>query len=116
MRIAAENFSNAESVARVPGGVPYRRKVPSFKTEYDAITDTEILRPDALLCDQSPFKMAYEPHHPAADPETGRYPNVEPHLEFLDFKEASIAQSAMVQCYALLTTMFHRVYEMMTRT
>jgi len=60
--------------------------------------------------------MAYEPHHPAADPETGRYPNVEPHLEFLDFQEASIAQSAMVQCYALLTTMFNRVYEMMTRT
>ena len=62
--------------------------------------------------------MAYEPHHPAADPETGmvRYPNVENHLEFLDLQEASIAQSAMVQCYALLTTMFNRVYEMMTRT
>ncbi|CAH0356114.1 hypothetical protein SPH9361_03884 [Sphingobium sp. CECT 9361] len=33
MRIIAENLANADSVSRTAGGDPYRRRVPSFKSD-----------------------------------------------------------------------------------
>ncbi|MCV6577176.1 MAG: flagellar basal body protein, partial [Cohaesibacter sp.] len=35
MRIVSENIANADSTARKPGGDPYRRQIPSFKSHYD---------------------------------------------------------------------------------
>ena len=36
LRVLAENLANADSVAEVPGGDPYRRKTISFKNALDA--------------------------------------------------------------------------------
>jgi len=35
LRVVAENLANADSVAEVPGGDPYRRKTISFKNQLD---------------------------------------------------------------------------------
>jgi len=35
IRISAENLANADTTASTPGGDPYRRKAPVFRTYYD---------------------------------------------------------------------------------
>jgi len=35
MRVVAENLANANSTSQTPGGDPYRRRVPTFRTSFD---------------------------------------------------------------------------------
>ncbi|HKH33579.1 MAG TPA: flagellar basal body protein, partial [Beijerinckiaceae bacterium] len=35
MRVIAENIANADSTAQRPGANPYRRKIPTFRSEMD---------------------------------------------------------------------------------
>ena len=43
MRVIAENISNAESTAQRPGGDPYRRKIPTFRSEMDRALDAQTM-------------------------------------------------------------------------
>jgi flagellar basal-body rod protein FlgC len=39
MRIISENIANADSTATQPGADPFRRKIPTFRTDLDRALD-----------------------------------------------------------------------------
>jgi flagellar basal-body rod protein FlgC len=89
MRVIAENLANADSAGKTPGADPYRRRIPTFASTYDADAGGRIVNIGKLTYDLSDFDMRYEPGHPAAD-EHGyvKYPNVNPLVEAMDMREA----------------------------
>ena len=94
MRIIAENLANSDSTAKTPDGDPYRRQAPVFqptKVEGGA-QGVKMVR---VVADQTPFRMEYQPGHPAAN-KTGyvKLPNVDPLVEALDMREAQRAYQA----------------------
>jgi flagellar basal-body rod protein FlgC len=96
MRVIAENMANADSVAKTPGGDPYRRQIPVF---------TPSVQPGGLpgvsmsnvAGDTTPFRIQYSPGHPAADAKGYvKLSNVDPLVEALDMKDAQRAYSANI--------------------
>ncbi len=90
MRIISENIANADSTATTPGGDPYRRKIPTFETEFDRALGVETGRArQGAEPIRSAFRVKYEPGHPAADKNGNvKYPNVNPLVEMTDMREA----------------------------
>lgn len=89
LRIVSENIANAESVGTRDGEPPYRRKVLTFKNVMDRELGLEKVQVGKYGYDDSPFKMRYEPHHPAANEEGYvQYPNVNRMVEMMDMREA----------------------------
>ncbi len=95
MRVIAENLANADSVARTPGGDPYRRRLPSFKSEVDRNSGAAGVTVDSIESDQSAFQRVYQPGSPAADA-TGyvKLPNVNALVETADMKAAQRSYEA----------------------
>ena len=94
MRIIAENLANSDSTAKTPDGDPYRRQAPVFRpTKVDG--GGEGVKMVKVVADQTPFRMEYQPGHPAAD-KTGyvKLPNVDPLVEALDMRAAQRAYEA----------------------
>jgi flagellar basal-body rod protein FlgC len=93
MRVIAENIANADSASTVPGGDPYRRQSPVFQpTEVPG--GTGVVMTD-VTDDPSPFRMDYNPGHPAADASGYvKMPNVESLTEALDMRQAQRAYEA----------------------
>ena len=94
MRIIAENLANSDSTAKTPNGDPYRRQAPVFQpTKVEG--GAEGVKMVRVVADQTPFRMEYQPGHPAAD-KTGyvKLPNVDPLVEALDMREAQRAYEA----------------------
>jgi flagellar basal-body rod protein FlgC len=95
MRVIAENIANADSTATRPGQEPYRRKVPTFKSELDRDLDVKTVELGRIRRDQSAFKVKYEPNNPAADAQGNiRLPNVDSLIEQMDMKEAQRSYEA----------------------
>ena len=67
MRIISENIANADSTPSSPGGDPYRRRVPSFRSEFDRAVGAQLVELGKVQTDQSDFRLKYEPGHPSAD-------------------------------------------------
>lgn len=89
VRVIAENVANAQSLATSPDGLPYCRKVVTFKTALDRATGLATVRIDKVREDPSPFQRAYDPGHPAADAQGYVLtPNVNPLIEMADMREA----------------------------
>src|SRR5690606_13898755 len=82
MRVIAENIANADSAGKAPGEEPYRRRIPTFETNYSQEVGGRIVEVGRLAYDMSEFTSRYEPGHPAAD-EAGyvQYPNVNTLIE-----------------------------------
>ncbi|EIZ78710.1 flagellar basal body rod protein FlgC [Novosphingobium sp. Rr 2-17] len=95
MRVIAENIANADSVSRSAGGDPYRRRVPSFKSEVDRNTGAAGVSVDSIQSDKSAFQRVYQPGSPAADA-TGyvKKPNVNSLVEAADMKAAQRSYEA----------------------
>ena len=43
MRIISENIANSDSVAKSPGGDPYRRRIVTFSSELDRSLDAQVV-------------------------------------------------------------------------
>jgi flagellar basal-body rod protein FlgC len=97
LRVAAENMTNAASTAAVPGGAPYQRKTVLFEQSLDRATGAHLVRTGRVSFDQRPFRMEYDPSHPAAD-ERGyvQMPNVDPLIEEADMRAAQRSYEASV--------------------
>lgn len=95
MRVIAENLANADSVSRTAGGDPYRRRVPSFKSEVDRDSGAAGVAIGAIERDRSAFQRVYQPGSPAADA-TGyvKMPNVNALVEAADMKAAQRSYEA----------------------
>jgi flagellar basal-body rod protein FlgC len=95
MRVIAENLANADSVARTPGGDPYRRRLPTFSSEVDRETGAAGVRVNAIQSDQSAFQRVYQPGSPAADASGYvKMPNVNALVEGADMKAAQRSYEA----------------------
>lgn len=90
LRVISENVANADSTGTTPGADPFRRKTISFSELIDRNGGGSLVEVDRIGRDQSPFRLDYDPAHPAAD-ETGyvKRPNVDPIIEMANMREAS---------------------------
>jgi flagellar basal-body rod protein FlgC len=95
IRISAENLANAYATSNTPGGDPYRRKAPVFRSYYDREIGADAVKVTGSRMDMSPFQMKYDPSHPAADANGYvKMPNVSTLIEMADLREAQRAYEA----------------------
>jgi flagellar basal-body rod protein FlgC len=114
MRVIAENIANADSLPTKPGEQPYRRKVPTFRTELDRENDAEVLQIGRVREDQSPFERRYEPGHPAADAQGYvQAPNVNSLIETMDMREAQRSYEANLNVVSATRRMLQRTLDIL---
>jgi flagellar basal-body rod protein FlgC len=114
MRVISENVANADSTAQVPGGDPYRRKVPTFRSEVDRVLDARVVAIGPVRTDPSSFRLKYEPSHPAADPNGNvKYPNVNSLIELTDMREAQRSYEANVNVIGATRRMIQRTLDIL---
>ncbi len=114
MRIIAENIANADSTAKSPDEDPYRRKITSFRAEFNREIGGYEVKIGRMLLDQSEFETRYEPGHPAAD-ERGyvRYPNVNSLIEQMDMREAQRTYEANLNVISVTRQMIGRTLDIL---
>jgi flagellar basal-body rod protein FlgC len=114
MRVIAENLANAESTAQRPGGDPYRRKIPTFRTEMDRALSVNMVALGRTRPDQSDFRLKHEPGHPAADANGYvKYPNVNSLVESTDMREAQRSYEANLNVIGATRRMIQRTIEIL---
>lgn len=98
LRIVSENLANSDSAGRSPGSDPYRRKTVIFGSELDRLSGTPVVEVRAVRPDASPFRVEYEPGHPAADAAGYvKLPNVSMIVELADMRQANRSYEANLQ-------------------
>lgn len=114
MRVVAENLANANSTAQTPGGDPYRRKIPTFRTTFDRELHATTVTLGPVRRDQSAFGTRFEPGSPAADANgMVKVPNVNSLVEAMDMREAQRAYEANVNVVSSTRRMIQRTLELM---
>lgn len=95
LRVISENLANADSTAQTPDGLPYRRKIVTFKNELDHATGANKVVVNKVKTDPSDFNKKYDPNHPAADRDGYVLtPNVNSLVEMMDMREAQRSYEA----------------------
>lgn len=114
MRVIAENIANADSTAQQAGSDPYRRKIPTFRTEIDRALEARTVALGQVRNDPSDFQLKYQPGHPAADA-TGnvKYPNVNPLIEMADMREAQRSYEANINVIGATRRMLARTFDIL---
>jgi flagellar basal-body rod protein FlgC len=114
MRVIAENIANADSTAQRPGADPYRRKIPTFRTEVDKALDSQVVGLGRVRIDPSDFRTKYEPGHPSADAAgMVKYPNVNSLIEMTDMREAQRSYEANLNLIGASRRMIQRTLEIL---
>lgn len=115
MRVISENIANASSTAKLPGGDPYQRRIPTFKATYDREISAHGVKIGRINNDKSEFTLRLEPGHPAAD-ENGyvKYPNVNPLIEAMDMREAQRSYEANMNIISSSRQMLARTIDIMS--
>lgn len=114
MRVVAENIANADSLARTPDEMPYRRKTVTFASELDRAHKVDLVKVGRIGTDARPFGRRYEPGHPAAD--AAGYvatPNVEPVIEMVDMQEAQRSYEANITAIEAARRMMLRTIDLL---
>ncbi len=89
LRVISENLANVDSLAKRPGGQPYRRKTVTFRNELDRASGAELVKIGRVSRDRGQLERKYDPGHEAADADGYvLLPNVNPLVETMDMKEA----------------------------
>jgi len=114
MRIIAENIANADSTAQRATADPFRRKIPTFKSEIDRALDARVVGLGRIRPDGSPFRLRHEPGHPAADANGNvKYPNVNPLIEMTDMREAQRSYEANLDVIGATRRMLARTLDIL---
>lgn len=114
MRIIAENIANADSTAQNAGADPYRRKIPTFRSEMDRALEARVVNLGKVQTDPSQFTLKYQPGHPAADAVGNvKYPNVNPLVEMTDMREAQRSYEANINVISATRRMIQRTLEIL---
>jgi flagellar basal-body rod protein FlgC len=114
LRVIAENLANADSTAQQPGTDPYRRKIPTFRSEVDRALDARVVAMGRVRNDPSDFRLKYEPGHPNADANGNvRYPNVNPLIEMTDMREAQRSYEANINVIGATRRMIQRTLDIL---
>jgi flagellar basal-body rod protein FlgC len=114
MRVIAENLANADSTAQRPGADPYRRRIPTFRSEIDRALNARVVTLGRVQPDRTEFRRKYEPGHPAADA-TGnvKLPNVNSLVEMTDLREAQRSYEANINVISATRRMIQRTLEIL---
>ena len=117
MRVIAENLANADSTARTPGDMPYRRQIPTFKDQLDRASGVDVVQLGKPVRDRSEFRLRYDPSHPAAD-KSGyvKLPNVDPLVESMDMRESMRVYEANLNVIEASKSMISRMLDLLQRT
>jgi flagellar basal-body rod protein FlgC len=95
MKVISENIANADSTSPVPGGDPYRRKVPTVTSKFDRELGVHLVESGKTVRDGSDFRSQYDPGNPNADKQGYvKLPNVDPLIEIMDMREAQRSYEA----------------------
>ena len=114
MRVVAENMANANSTATRPGGDPYRRKIPTFRSEMDRTLGANTVALGKVQLDPTDFRTKYEPGHPAADANGYvKYPNVNELIEMNDMREAQRSYEANMNVIGASRRMIQRTLDLL---
>jgi len=114
MRIISENIANADSTPSSPGTDPYRRKVPTFRAEFDRSVGAQLVELGKVQTDQSEFRLKYEPGHPSADKDGNvKYPNVKTLVEMADMREAQRSYEANINVVTATRRMLQRTIDIL---
>jgi flagellar basal-body rod protein FlgC len=114
MRVISENVANADSTAQRPGGDPFRRKIPTFRSEIDRALDARVVGPGPVRTDPSDFQTKHQPGHPAADAVGNvKYPNINPLIEMTDMREAQRSYEANINVIGATRRMIQRTLDIL---
>lgn len=114
MKVIAENIANSSSTAAAPNQDPYRRKVPTFKAEFDRELGAQTVALGPVQRDRSDFQVRHEPGHPAADANGYvRYPNVNSLVESMDMREAQRSYEANLNVVSATRRMIARTLDLL---
>jgi flagellar basal-body rod protein FlgC len=114
MRVISENIANADSTPTKAGADPYRRKVPTFRTEFDRELQANTVELGKVATDNSDFRLKYEPGHPAADVNGNvKYPNVNSLVEMTDMREAQRSYEANINVIGATRRMIARTLDIL---
>jgi flagellar basal-body rod protein FlgC len=114
MRVIAENIANAESTAQRPDANPYRRRIPTFRSEIDRSLQANVVGLGPVRPDQTEFRSKYEPGHPAADASGYvKYPNVNSVVEMTDMREAQRSYEANLNVIGATRRMIQRTLDIL---
>lgn len=114
MRVIAENIANADSTSSGPNSQPYRRKIPTFRSELDRSLDARLVSLGKLRTDSSDFPTKHMPGHPSADSNGHvKYPNVNPLIEMTDMREAQRSYEANVNVIGATRRMLQRTIDIL---
>lgn len=114
VRVISENMANADSIAKTPGGEPYRRKLVVFRNQLDRALDAKTIRADRTTRDMTDFGRKYSPGHPGAD-ESGYVmtPNVNPLIEMMDMREAQRSYEANLQVISMSRDLMSKTIDLL---
>ncbi len=114
LRVISENIANASSLPTEPGKQPYRRKVITFKNEFDKAAQADLVHVDKIKSAPGDFKRRFDPSHPAAD-DNGYVlaPNINTLIEVMDMKEAQRSYDANLNVIRTSRTMMTRTLELL---
>ena len=114
MRIIAENLANADSTARTPDQDPYRRRIPTFKAEFDRKMQANVVELGKVETDKTDFLLRFNPGHPAADADGFvKMPNVSRVVEAVDMREAQRSYQANLNVITSTRQMLARTIEIL---
>jgi flagellar basal-body rod protein FlgC len=114
IRVISENIANAESAAPRAGADPYRRRIPTFRSEMDRALEAKTVALGPVATDRADFRTKYEPGHPAANTSgIVKYPNVNPLIEMTDMREAQRSYEANVNVIGATRRMIQRTLDIL---
>src|SRR5215470_10816161 len=114
IRVISENIANADSTAQTPGGDPYRRRIPTFRSELDRSLNARVVALGPVRNDQTDFHIKYEPSNPAADAASNvKYPNVNTLVEMTDMRDAQRSYEANVNLIGATRRMIQRTLDIL---
>ncbi len=98
MLVVSENLANASSTGSTPGANPYTRQTVSFESALDDVSGANLVQVDRVDTDKKPYRIEYDPSHPAADEEGNvKLPNVDMLVELADMRETNRSYEANLQ-------------------
>jgi flagellar basal-body rod protein FlgC len=98
MLIVSENLANANSTGSTPGANPYTRQTVSFESALDDASGANLVQVDRVDIDNKPYRIEYDPSHPAADADGNvKLPNVDMLVELADMRETNRSYEANLQ-------------------
>jgi len=116
MKVISENIANANSTAAATGGDPYRRQIPTIKSEFDRQLGAIVVAAGKPLEDMSEFRTQYDPGNPAADKQGYvKLPNVNNLVEIMDMREAQRSYEADLTVMDATKTMMARTVELLNK-